>query len=100
MNLRILFFFSVLSFLFLSCDNEPTIEEGDYVKKGETIYYKGEKSSKNPEFVHLVAEANVRLTIEDIRIRSEVLRNLEEEGKIKIVGALYDMDTGTVEFLD
>lgn len=62
--------------------------------------YDGDKSSKNPEFVHRVAEANVRLTIEDIRRRSEVLRGLEEEGKIKIVGALYDMDTGMVEFLD
>jgi carbonic anhydrase len=62
--------------------------------------YKGDKSSNNPEFVHMVAEKSVRLTIEDIRTRSPILKEMEDAGKIKIVGAMYDMDTGEVEFLE
>ena len=38
--------------------------------------------------------------VEDIRKRSPVLKDLENAGEIKIVGALYDMDTGEIDFLD
>ncbi len=62
--------------------------------------YKGEKTGGNPEFVHLVAEKNVRLTMDRIRERSPIMKEMEEEGQIKIVGALYDMKTGKVTFLD
>lgn len=62
--------------------------------------YSGEMTSQNADFVHRVSEANVRMTMDDIRRRSEVIRKLEAEGKIAIVGALYDMDSGRVEILD
>jgi carbonic anhydrase len=62
--------------------------------------YEGRKSSENPEFVHMVAEKNVRLTVEDVRKRSTILKEMEDAGDIKIVGALYDMDTGEIDFLD
>jgi len=62
--------------------------------------YTGDKSSANPEFVHKVTERNIELTIKDIRKRSPVINDLEREGKVKIVGALYDMKTGTIAFLD
>jgi carbonic anhydrase len=62
--------------------------------------HEGNRSSSNAAFVQEVAEKNVRLTVEDIRKRSPVLREQEEAGEIKIVGALYDMDTGEIEFLD
>ena len=62
--------------------------------------YEGRKSSGNPEFVHMVAEKNVRLTIEDVRKRSTILKEMEDAGDIKIVGALYDMDTGEIDFLE
>lgn len=62
--------------------------------------YEGRKSSENPEFVHMVAEKNVRLTIEDVRKRSTILKEMEDAGDIKIVGALYDMDTGEIDFLE
>ncbi len=61
--------------------------------------YEGDKSSKNPEFVHLVAEKNIRLSIDDIRSRSAILKGMEDAGEIKIVGALYDMNSGQVDFL-
>jgi carbonic anhydrase len=62
--------------------------------------YEGKQSSSNPEFVHLVAERNVRLTMDDIRRRSPILKEMEDQKQIVIIGALYDMQTGTVEFLD
>jgi carbonic anhydrase len=61
--------------------------------------YKGEQSSKNPEFVHEVCQHNVLNTISEIRKRSEILKDLEDSGKIKIIGAIYDMDSGKVDFL-
>ena len=62
--------------------------------------YEGEQTSANPEFVHLVAEKNVRMTIHDIRERSPILKEMEEKGEVGIAGALYDMDTGAIEFLE
>ena len=62
--------------------------------------YDGEKSEKNPEYVHMVAWENVRQTIADIRDKSPILKSLEDEGAIRIVGGMYDMDTGMVEFID
>ncbi len=61
--------------------------------------YDGEKTGSNQKFVHMVAEKNVLLTIERIRERSPILREMEEKGEIKIVGGLYDMTTGKVELL-
>lgn len=62
--------------------------------------YAGEKTSKNPEFVHLVCENNVKNTINEIRTRSAILKEMEDKGEIKIVGAVYDMDSGKVTFLN
>lgn len=58
------------------------------------------RNSKNAEFVAEVTEANVRLTVEDIRQRSETLAKLEKDGKIKIVGAVYSLETGAVTMLN
>lgn len=62
----------------------------------ENVNYDGERSSKNDEFVSLVCESNVKLTIETIREKSPILKEMEDNGEIKIVGAVYDMDTGIV----
>ena len=62
--------------------------------------YKGDKSSSNPEFVHMVTERNVQLSIQDIRERSPIIAELEKKGEVKIVGALYDMTSGAVEFIN
>lgn len=61
--------------------------------------HEGDRSSKNKEFVDEVIEENATLTVEDIRKRSEVLANLEKEGKIKIVGGVYSLHTGKVTVL-
>jgi len=60
--------------------------------------FHGERSSKNPAYVDAVARTNVRLALEDIRKRSPILAGLEHKGGIQIVGAMYDLTTGSVQF--
>src|SRR5262245_4639150 len=63
-----------------------------------TTTFHGEKSSKNPEYVDAVAGANVKVGIENIRRRSPILDDLEQKGTIRILGAMYDLSTGAVQF--
>jgi carbonic anhydrase len=65
----------------------------------EATQYTGERSAKNYAFVDAVARKNVELTIAKIREQSPVLRELESSGSIKIAGSMYNLETGTVEFL-
>ena len=60
----------------------------------------GPRSSKNAAFVAAVTDMNVRLTVEAIRKRSPVLDEMAARGEIAIVGAIYDVATGVVTFLD
>ena len=60
--------------------------------------YEGGRTGSNPKFVQAVANKNVLLTIAMIRERSPILRQMEKEGKIKFVGAMYAMETGKVTF--
>jgi len=62
-------------------------------------FEKDQRNSKNKEFVAQVVETNVKDTVADIRSRSKVLSDLEKEGKIKIVGAVYSIHTGAVTML-
>jgi carbonic anhydrase len=56
------------------------------------------RDSKNAQFVQQVAEANVHLVMQQIRERSPVLREMLDQGKIALVGGMYDLDTGEVHF--
>ncbi len=60
----------------------------------------GEKNSKNAALVDAVCKSNVRNNIAAIRAKSEMLNHLEKEGKIKIVGAYYDLHTGIVSMVE
>ena len=60
--------------------------------------YSGQRSSKNDAFVDAVAKTNVHQTINEIREGSNVLSALEKNGNLKIVGAMYHLDGGKVEF--
>lgn len=55
-----------------------------------------ERSSADPDFVHRVSVQNVLRTVRRIRAESAILRDMEAEGAIRIVGGMYDMDTGEV----
>jgi carbonic anhydrase len=61
--------------------------------------YGGEKSSKNGAYVDAVARTNVLLGLDNIRRRSPILAELEQKKTIQIVGGMYDLATGIVEFL-
>tara|TARA_R110000868_G_scaffold343120_6_gene604199 strand:+ start:1873 stop:2502 length:630 start_codon:yes stop_codon:yes gene_type:complete len=58
------------------------------------------RNSKNLDFVDKVAEKNVHLTLGNIRKNSPVLTEMEENGEIKVVGAMYDVSNGEVVFYE
>ena len=57
-----------------------------------------QRTSKNLDFVNEVSKKNVELTIQRIHDESPILTEMEKSGEIKIVGAMYDINTGAVEF--
>ena len=59
----------------------------------------GPGSSKDPAYVTKVTEKNVRDSIDEIKARSSILRELIDSGKVGIKGAMYDVSTGRVNFL-
>ena len=58
------------------------------------------RNSGNIEFVNNVAEKNVYMTIANIRAQSPVLEEMEKQGEIKIIGAMYDIKDGSVTFYE
>ena len=62
--------------------------------------FSGETKSSNAEFVETVCLANVEVMVNEIRKNSPILKEMEEKGEIKIVGAMYSMHTGKVVFFD
>lgn len=58
------------------------------------------RTGSNPVFVKNVTELNVHLTIDRIRRESPIIAELENNGQIKIVGGLYDVENGSVNFFE
>jgi len=56
------------------------------------------RSSQNAKFVQAVAEMNVELTMQKLRDRSVVLREMIDAGQIGLVGAMYDLESGKITF--
>jgi carbonic anhydrase len=56
------------------------------------------RNSSNNEFVNNVSAKNVELTIDRILEESEVLAEMNKNGEIKIIGGMYDIQTGAVSF--
>jgi carbonic anhydrase len=46
-----------------------------------------------------VTEKNVRDSIDEIKARSSIIRELVDSGKVGIQGAMYDVSSGRVSFL-
>ena len=59
----------------------------------------GEANSSNNTFVAKTVENNVKLTIERIRERSPILKEMEDKGEINIVGGVYMLSSGKVELI-
>lgn len=60
----------------------------------------GPGNASNDKFVEAVTRANVEMNVRAVLDRSEVLRELADSGKLKVVGALYDLSSGRVTFLE
>jgi carbonic anhydrase len=58
------------------------------------------RTGSNEKFVNNVTELNVKLTIDRIRRESPIITSLEQEGKIKIVGGIYNVQSGKVTFFE
>ncbi|WP_179352888.1 carbonic anhydrase family protein [Winogradskyella vidalii] len=58
------------------------------------------RTSKNLDFVDSVSHMNVDLTIDRIHAESPVLSEMEKNGEIKIIGAMYNVNTGAVAFYE
>ena len=63
-------------------------------------YTKIDRNGDNIRFVNSVSEINVQLTMEQVRQKSSLLRDLEKEGKIMIIGGFYEIETGEVSFYE
>ncbi len=57
-----------------------------------------DRSSNNLDFVNDVARKNVSLTMDDIRKKSPVLNEMIRNKEIDMVGAMYSIETGIVNF--
>lgn len=68
------------------------------IEKEKTVLQN--RTSENLEFVNKVSALNVFHVMEEIRKQSPILAELENAGKIKICGAMYDVATGKVNFYE
>ncbi|HRN80558.1 MAG TPA: carbonic anhydrase family protein [Ferruginibacter sp.] len=58
------------------------------------------RNGSNTEFVNKVTMRHVRLTMQAIPARSEIIRTLVAEGKVSIVGGVYNVESGVVDFFE
>jgi carbonic anhydrase len=61
--------------------------------------FPGDHTSKNMAYVDAVATKNVQLTVEKTRAISSILAKMEQDKQIMIVGAMYNIATGKVDFM-
>lgn len=59
-----------------------------------------QRNGDNPDFVLNVTRINVHMTIEKILRQSTIISELLKTKTIMIVGGIYDVDTGRVDFFD
>jgi len=66
----------------------------------QETHTKTRRNGSNLHFVNNVSKLHVAHTLDQIRSKSTLLRELEHNGDIVIIGALYDLDTGVVAFFE
>jgi carbonic anhydrase len=59
-----------------------------------------QRNGNNRDYVQAVTEENVHLTMKRIRQESDILADMERNGQIKIVGGMYEVETGAVTFYE
>lgn len=71
---------------------EPAIQEESATTENRT--------SGNAGFVENVSRINVKRSVQEILTKSPILKEMVEEGKAGIGGAMYDVTSGNVEFYE
>lgn len=66
----------------------------------DNVEYNGVRTGTNQEFVDLVCHSNIINTIQQIRAQSPILKEMEDNQEIKIVGAIYNINSGEVSWLE
>lgn len=72
---------------------KPAVESVT-TKEGEA------RNSSNIDFVNRVSVENVKISVKEILSRSQVLRDMKNNGEIDIVGAMYDVKSGKVRMVE
>lgn len=62
--------------------------------------HEGERHSRNAAFVHEVTEMNVRLAVAQVTARSPTLAAMVSAGELKVIGAVHDIASGEVSWLE
>ncbi len=62
--------------------------------------FKGDKALKNNEYVKYVTINNIKHAMDQIKVGSPILKEMSDKGEIRIIGALYDLESGEVTFLE
>lgn len=71
---------------------KPAIEAEDVTKEN--------RNADNPLFVENVAVLNVQVALKQIPEQSPIIAELLESGKVGLIGAMYNVETGVVEFFE
>lgn len=58
------------------------------------------RNASNSEFVEKVASLNVLLTMEQVMERSPVLKEMIDSNEVAIIGGMYNVDSGLVDFYE
>lgn len=61
---------------------------------------KENRTAGNSTFVEKVAQLNVHMTMQEIPKRSQVIAEMLDKGEIAIIGGMYDVETGAVDFYE
>ena len=57
-------------------------------------------NSKNKTYVEAVGKENVLLAMRQIRERSPVIKEMIDSGQVRLVGGMFDLETGKVTFYE
>jgi carbonic anhydrase len=85
-----------------ACENVKMGNLTGLLKKIRVVVKKIEKKflidQKSPDFIDLITKENVKNVLSQIPKKSKIIKNLIKEKKIILVGAVYDVSSGKVDF--
>ncbi|WP_036302361.1 carbonic anhydrase [Methylotenera sp. L2L1] len=70
------------------------------IRHEKTVLSKEDRTSKNPDFVEKINVLNVKHQIDTIIRQSDIVNDMIEARQIAIIGSVYDLATGKVNFLE